>query len=194
MEVDSGPRACPGCTIGASKLTVLGCCQSPSSFPRHLRSPGLRVPGACLLPWETALGTSHLCSLGLSLLICIMASCSQAVRRRQLSPQSLEFSLSHQCTHLLPGPLSSIRACRGIRIMFWRIYRLNCLASFPHVMKQNGSSGKRCHVFNPLPPSEETRLHETQEPDGLDWNPELPLTTGSCWTVFLSAEPQCLHP
>lgn len=179
VGVDSASRACPGCAIGASTPALLGCrrCLPPASHDvSGLLVTGSRVPGACLLPWETALGTSHLCSLGLSLLICRMAYCSQAIRRGQLPPQSLEFSLRNQCMHLWPGALSSIRVCRGIRIMFWRSYRLNYLAPLPQVIKPNGSSRKKCHFFSPLAPSGETatRLHETQEPDGLDWNPELP--------------------
>lgn len=92
-----------------------GFCPSPSSFYGDsgllvTGSPCLRAPGACLLPREKALGMSHLCSPGLSLLICIMAYCSQAIRRGQLSPQSLEFSLSNQRMHLFAWP-SVINPC-----------------------------------------------------------------------------------
>lgn len=71
-----------------------------------------------------------------------------AVRQSEKAPNflSLAFSLK-KVMHNLLCTLSSIHVCVSL-IMCWRTYQLNDLASFPQIIKQNGSSGKKCHFLS----------------------------------------------
>lgn len=77
---------------GQRKLILASLGLSWECLPNPLRLPvtsqvswlpdhRLRVSGASLWPWDTAVGMSHLCSLGLGLLLGRMAHCSRVMRR-----------------------------------------------------------------------------------------------------------------